>query len=165
MKRISHLVIMGVAASIALATIPLRSARAQVSGTSSTSSSSGDPVEAKPGDYNRLLRELREEREHMRAEERRHEEEEAAERKRIDALEKEVGAINSTNAQLQQNQAALQLSPTLKLRRRSARSRKPYLPSSGPSALAIASIPSSASIRSRWSETPPSGTTTIIKGA
>ncbi|MGB3549554.1 MAG: hypothetical protein WA993_02610 [Candidatus Binatus sp.] len=108
MKRISHLVIMGVAASIALATIPLRSARAQVSGTSSTSSSSGDPVEAKPGDYNRLLRELREEREHMRAEERRHEEEEAAERKRIDALEKEVGAINSTNAQLQQNQAALQ---------------------------------------------------------
>ena len=65
MKRISHLVIMGVAASIALATIPLRSARAQVSGTSSTSSSSGDPVEAKPGDYNRLLRELREEREHI----------------------------------------------------------------------------------------------------
>ena len=66
------------------------------------------PPSAKPGAYDRLLRELEAERQHMREVERRHEEEEAAERKRIEALEKEVSAINSANLQLQQTQTTLQ---------------------------------------------------------
>ena len=137
MRRRHQLVIVGALASIALTLLPPGSTRADESSISKPSSS-GDPAEAKPGAYDRLLRELAAERNHMREVERKHEEEEAAERKRIEALEKEVSAINSANLQLQQTQTTLQTTPTLKLRSRSARSRKPYIPSSGPSVLAIA---------------------------
>ena len=107
MRRTHRLVIAGTFASIALTVLPLGSTRADESSISKPSSS-GDPAEPKPGAYDRLLRELEAERQHMREVERRHEEEEAAERKRIEALEKEVSAINSANLQLQQTQTTLQ---------------------------------------------------------
>ncbi len=107
MRRTHRLVIAGTFASIALTVLPLGSTRADESFISKPSSS-GDPAEPKPGAYDRLLRELEAERQHMREVERRHEEEEAAERKRIEALEKEVSAINSANLQLQQTQTTLQ---------------------------------------------------------
>jgi len=93
MKRVSHLVITGVAVSIALAMIPLRSARAQVLGTSSTPSSADPPsAKSKPGEYRRLLNEL------------------DAERKRVDELEREVRVIEGSNAKLEQTTASLQTS-------------------------------------------------------
>ncbi len=107
MRRVGHLVIMVVAVSIALAAILLSSAHAEDLSISKPGSS-GDPPEPTPGSYDRLLRELRAEREHMREVERKHEEEEAAERRRIDELEKQVSAINSANQQLQQAQTTLQ---------------------------------------------------------
>src|SRR5208282_44803 len=106
MRRTHRLVIAGTFASIALTVLPLGSTHADESSISKPSSS-GDPA-SKPGAYDRLLRELEAERQHMREVERRHEEEEAAERKRIEALEKEVSAINSANLQLQQTQTTLQ---------------------------------------------------------
>src|SRR5208283_1686381 len=107
MRRIHQLLIAGTFASIALTVLAPGSTRAEDSSISKPGSS-GDPPEAKPGSYNRLLRELQAERQHMREVERKHEEEEAAERKRIDELEKEVSAINSANLQLQQVQTTLQ---------------------------------------------------------
>ena len=108
MRRVGHLVIMGVAVSIALSGDSASSAHAEDLSISKPGSS-GDPPEPTPGSYDRLLRELRAEREHMREVERKHEEEEAAERRRIDELEKQVSAINSANQQLQQAQTTLQI--------------------------------------------------------
>jgi len=94
MRRIGHLVIIGVAVSIALATIPLRSARADES-SGSKPDSSGDPPSAKAkkgSEYRRLLDEL------------------DAERKRVDELEREVKMIEGSNAKLEQTTSNLQTS-------------------------------------------------------
>ncbi len=107
MRRTHQLLIAGTFASIAVTVLAPGSTRAEESSISKPGSS-GDPPEAKPGSYDRLLRELQAERQHMREVERKHEEEEAAERKRIDELEKEVSAINSANLQLQHVQTTLQ---------------------------------------------------------
>ena len=114
MRRVSHLVIVGVLVSIALATIPLRNVWAQDSGAASTSSSAADPGTAKPASLDKVFRELEAERRQMRESEHRHQEEEAAERKRIEALEKEVSALNSANLQAQQTENTLQIAQTQK---------------------------------------------------
>ena len=77
MRRTHHLVIVGTLASIALTLLPPASTRAEVSGSSSASSSADPPsAKSKKGsEYRRLLDEL------------------DAERKRVDELEREVKVL------------------------------------------------------------------------
>lgn len=97
MRHRDRLVIVGLMLSIALSLAPLRTVCAGESSISKPSSSDdpakpspGDPPKAKRDKYQRLLDEL------------------AAERKHMEELEKEVKALQDSNAQLQQATANLQ---------------------------------------------------------
>ena len=119
------------------------------------SSSAADPAKRKAGTYERLLREIDTERRHEEEEERKHEEEEAAERKRIEELEKEVRALQASKQQLatQTNENQTQLTAV----------QKTINSQLGPFGFGDRINAFLGQQTSRWSETLPPGTTTLIK--
>lgn len=109
MKCLYHLLVSGFVVSTLLTMISLRSGLADESSVAKSGpsasdepapGSAGDPAKSKTSTYKRVLDELEAERGEMRETERRHADEEAAENKRIEELETEVKALQSSNLQL-----------------------------------------------------------------